>query len=155
MISGKLISDGTFLEKVKEKYGDDALIKKGESEEESNSYDSEVDHSSSSSGEDVGPRFEETNPEKEKLVQKVEDAKDVGPDKITKKRMMPSTFIHDKLFEKEEQTKPQAPLNKPRFIIKDDDLDSSHHSGSSDNEDRDSATFNFGGNKRIKRDDYE
>lgn len=42
-----LVNDGTFLEKVKEKYGSDVMVKGGSSEEEeSNSYDSEVDHSS-------------------------------------------------------------------------------------------------------------
>ena len=30
-IGGKLVSDGSFLEKVREKYGDDALIKKDQS----------------------------------------------------------------------------------------------------------------------------
>ena len=90
-------------------------------------------------------------------MQKVEEAKDVGPAKIIKKRMMPSTFIHDKPTENDEKatTKPQALINKPRFVIKDDDLDSSHHSDSSNNEDPDSATITFGVNKRIKRDDYE
>jgi hypothetical protein len=46
VIGGKLVSDGSFLEKVRDKYGDDVLIKRDQSEEESNSYDSEVDHSS-------------------------------------------------------------------------------------------------------------
>ena len=54
----KLVSDGTFLEKVKEKYGEDVLADKkvegSEYEASSNSYDSEVDHSSSSE-EQVGP----------------------------------------------------------------------------------------------------
>ena len=42
-----MVNDGTFLEKVKEKYGSDVMVKGSSSEEEeSNSYDSEVDHSS-------------------------------------------------------------------------------------------------------------
>lgn len=73
-IGGKLVSDGSFLEKVREKYGDDVLINKDQSEEESNSYDSELDHSSSSgSEEDVGPRFEKND---SKPVEKVEEVKE-------------------------------------------------------------------------------
>ena len=72
-IGGKLVSDGSFLEKVREKYGDDALINKDQSQEDSNSYDSEVDHSSSGSGEDVGPHFEKNN---SKPVEKVEEIKE-------------------------------------------------------------------------------
>ena len=92
---------------MREKYGDDVLIKKDESEEEeeSNSYDSEVDHSSSSSGgesEDVGPRFDKNNSELSKPAEKVEEVKEDGPIKITKKRMMPAAFIPDKHVEKEE-----------------------------------------------------
>ena len=98
-----MVSDGTFLERVREKYGDDVLIKKDQgSEEESNSYDSEVDHSSSESAgseEDVGPRFEK---KKHEPAEKVEELKEVGPIKITKKRMMPATFIPEKQVEKEE-----------------------------------------------------
>ncbi len=95
-IGGKLVSDGSFLEKVRQKYGDDALIKKDQSQEESNSYDSEVDHSSSGSEEDIGPRFEKNN---SKPVEKVEEVKELGPVKITKKRMMPATFIPEKQVE--------------------------------------------------------
>ena len=94
MIGGKLVSDGTFLERVREKYGDDVLIKKDHgSEEESNSYDSEVDNSSSESsgsGEDVGPRFEK---KKQEPAEKREEVKEDGNIKISKKRMMPATFI--------------------------------------------------------------
>ena len=103
VIGGKLVSDGTFLEKVREKFGDDVLIKKDQgSEEDSNSYDSEVDHSSSESAgseEDVGPRFEK---KKEEPAEKREEVKEDGNIKITKKRMMPATFIPEKQVEKEE-----------------------------------------------------
>ena len=67
--------------------------------------------------------------------------------------MMPATFIPEKQVEEEEK-KPKVVINKPRFVIKDDDLDSSHKSGS-DNEEADSENITFGTKKRIKRDDYE
>ena len=156
VISGKLVSDGSFLDKVREKYGDDVLIKKGESEnEDSNSYDSEVDHSSSEEESDgVGPCFEKINPESNKTVQKVEEVKEDGPVKIAKKRMMPATFIPEKKLVKEEE-KPKVVINKPRFIIKDDDELNSSHSSNSEENDADYASVTFETNKRIKRDDYE